>query len=82
MYKTCDLGLSAALVTVGFVLIELNRANEKRVAFMFKDTPDLQEAVTAYFSGILTGPLNNYYSSLRQLKARLYSNDHGDFLNR
>jgi len=72
-YSTTDLGLAAALVACGRLLISVDKDNPRRAVFIFKDTGDLQSLSDSYFDNSLTVQAQGYFESLKRLKTRLYS---------
>lgn len=73
-YYTSDLGLCAALVCVGFELIDLNRDNPRKVGFVFEKKVGLDEVVKDYFSGKLKVSARMLFDNIKAVKNRLYSN--------
>lgn len=74
-YRSYDLGLASALVQVGFALSGLDRNNGKRVEFIFDKTPELEGAVTRFWSGELLVDAQGYFEAIRSIKNRIYSTD-------
>ena len=72
MYSTTDLSL-AAYLSLGLPVLDLNRADPRRVAFEFEDTPDLRSAITSFNSGKSVVEPKKYFNALRDLKNRLYA---------
>ncbi len=68
-----DLGLAAALVSLGHNLQGTNRNNSGRVYFVFKDTPALQTATDAYWNNELNVNARAYSDALKTLKNLIYS---------
>ena len=71
--STFDLGLSAALVSVGFSLVSLDRANLSQVQFIFRRGDEMDEVVNSYWADRLEVKARTYFDSLKMLKNRLYS---------
>jgi Domain of unknown function (DUF5659) len=72
-YATSDLGLAAALVASGHMLVSVNKDNPRRAIFIFKETGDLYSLADNYFNNSLTVYAQGYFESLKRLKTRLYS---------
>ena len=72
-FNTSDLALAATLVELGYSLEQLDRANPRRVSFVFADSVALSAAVNEYWYDQLSVNPRTYFSSLKNLKARLYS---------
>ncbi len=72
-FFTFDMGLSAALISVGFSLVSLDRGNLRKVQFVFRRGDGMDEVVDAYWENRLEGKLRTYFDTLRMLKNRLYS---------
>lgn len=70
---TFDLGLSAALISVGFSLISLDRENLRKVQFVFRKSDGIDNVMEQYWAGQLEGKLRAHFDTLRMLKNRLYS---------
>lgn len=74
IFQTFDLGLAAALISVGFQLLDLNKSNPRKVQFLFKASNELQEAIEDYWSDNLKVNARTYFENLKMLKNRIYSN--------
>lgn len=74
-YRSYDLGLASALVHVGFVLMELDRSNGRKVEFIFEKTPELEDAVSRFWSGKLSVDAQGYFEAIRSVKNRIYSSE-------
>jgi hypothetical protein len=72
-FYTFDLGLSAALVSVGFSLISMDRGNLRKAQFVFRRADGLDDTVAAYWSDSLEVKARTYFDSQKMLKNRLYS---------
>lgn len=67
-----DLGLAAALVSVGHALQNTVRSDGGRVYFVFESTPTLQQDTSAYWSDTLLVGARTYSDSLKSLKSLIY----------
>ena len=72
-FYTFDLGLSAALVSVGFSLVSLDRGNLRKTQFVFRRGDGMDEAIDAYWADRLEVKSRTYFDALKMLKNRLYS---------
>ena len=72
-FLTFDLGLSAALVSVGFPLVSLDRETQNKVQFVFRRGDGMDEAINSYWADHLTVKARSYFDTLKMLKNRLYS---------
>ena len=73
LFCTFDLGLSSALVCVGYSLLTLNRSNLRKVQFVFRRTEELDEDVDAYWNDRLEVKARAHFDTIKMLKNRLYS---------
>lgn len=72
-YFTFDLGLTTALISLGFELLELDKTNPKKVKFLFEENKELNEAVTAYWGDNLPINARTLFDNLKMAKNRIYS---------
>lgn len=72
-FYTFDLGLSAALVSVGFSLVSLDRENLRKVQFVFRRGEEMDGLVDAYWADRLEVKARSYFDAIKMLKNRLYS---------
>ena len=73
LFFTNDLGLCVILVTLGFSLIKLDKAQPQKIRFYFKHTQELEKAVEAYWNNsIKTNPLR-FFNNIKLVKNRMYS---------
>lgn len=72
-FCTFDLGLSTALVSVGFSLVSLNRENLRKIQFIFRRGDGLDKMVDAYWADRLEVKARTYFDAMKMLKNRLYS---------
>ncbi|MCE9643077.1 MAG: DUF5659 domain-containing protein [Candidatus Andersenbacteria bacterium] len=72
-FSTYDLGLAAALITHGFELAEMDRANPKRVLFTFQRShSELEKTINEYLTDQLRLPARRFFDDVRALKNRLH----------
>lgn len=74
-FYTFDLGLSAALICVGFSLVSLDRENLRKVQFVFRRGDGMDDVVDAYWADRLEVKARSYFDATRMLKNRLYSSE-------
>ena len=72
-FFTSDIGCSAALVSLGFEIISLDKEDPQRVRFIFHLTPELRSAIDSYWSNQLTASARTLFENLKMLKNRIYS---------
>ena len=72
-FYTFDLGLSAALVSVGFSLVSLDRENLRKVQFVFRRGDGMDAVIDAYWADRLEVKARTYFDATKMLKNRLYS---------
>lgn len=72
-FYTFDLGLSAALISVGYSLISLDRENLRKVQFVFRRGDGMDDVVDAYWADRLEVKARAYFDTIKMLKNRLYS---------
>lgn len=70
-FKTSDIALVAVLALAAPVE-RIDKANPRRVEFVFLNKPELQETIEKFWRGELRVDPRTYFESLRMLKARLY----------
>lgn len=66
-----DLGLVAALITIGYSPIE-RRKEGRRVLFTFEWNEDLEAIQQDYFNHRLVGDLNTYQANIKSIKSSIY----------
>jgi hypothetical protein len=72
-FSTYDLGLAAALISVGFDLVSLNKQDPHRVLFIFGKKIGIDKRVNDYFSGKLKVSARSLFDNIKMLKNRIYS---------
>ena len=72
-FYTFDLGCSAALISMGFELISLDKQNPRKVLFIFSRKKNIDEVVNDYFSGRLKVSGRVLFDNIKMLKNRIYS---------
>lgn len=74
-FSTFDLGLAAALTTCEYNLIKLDKANPKKIRFVFEGDKDIEQVMLKYWNGKLKVSALSFFNNLKTLKNRLYSNN-------
>ena len=72
-FITYDIGLAAALVTLGYALWDIDKSNPKKSQFIFKRDEHIDKMVNQYWDDKLTLPARSLLDNLKMLKNRLYS---------
>jgi hypothetical protein len=68
-----DLGLSAALASLGFEVQEIERDVSGQAYFIFMETDELGRAVNAYWADTLEVRARHYFDAIKMLKSRIYA---------
>ena len=72
-YSTYDLGIASSLVSKGYELISLDKANRQKVKFIFQNEPGIDELVESYWIDKLEVKARTLFDNIRMLKNRLHS---------
>jgi len=72
-FITYDIGLAAALITLGYALYKVDKIEPKKSQFIFNRDEHIDKMVNDYWDDKLTLPVRSFYDSLKMLKNRLYS---------
>jgi|SRR3989344_4535586 len=70
-----DLGCAAALVTAGFELLTLDRANIRKVRFIFRRGARIKKVADNFWSDRLEQKSRSFWDNIKNLKNRLYSDE-------
>lgn len=73
VFTTYDLGLSTALLCVGFELLTVDKANPRKALFIFKREDGIEDVVDRYFADRLEVKARAFFDHLKALKNKLYS---------
>lgn len=73
VFTTYDLGVSAALLCLGYKLIRLDRDDPRKALFVFRKEPDIDTYANQYFSDQLKVKARSFFDSIKALKNKLYS---------
>lgn len=71
-FTSYELCLGATLIALGIPLDSIDKSSPKRVAFIFKRSPEMDHAVQAFWSKELRLEPNAFWESIRFLKSRIY----------
>ena len=72
-YFTFDLACSAALISVGFELVSLEKSNPHKVQFIFRREPGIEKVVDDYWANRLKLKARSFADNNKMLKNRIYS---------
>lgn len=72
-FLSYDIGLVAALTTLHFELLSLDRTNSRKIGFIFPQTPELEQATQEYFAGRLSVDARSFFENIKMLKNRIFS---------
>ena len=70
---TFDLGAAASLVTAGFELVSLDKANPKKVQFIFRRESGIEKVVDDYWTDRFQVRARAFFDNIKMLKNRIYS---------
>ncbi len=73
VFTTYDLGVSAALLCLGYKLIRLDRDDPRKALFVFRKDADIDSYANQYFSDQLKVKARSFFDSIKALKNKLYS---------
>ena len=73
VYTTYDLGVSAALLCLGFKLQSLTRDDPRKALFVFKREGAIETLANQYFTDQLEVKARSFFDSIKALKNKLYS---------
>lgn len=71
--QTFDLGAAASLITSGFQLISLDKANPRKVQFNFLREAGIEAVLDDYWSNNLEVRARTFFDNMKMLKNRIYS---------
>lgn len=72
IYQTQDIQLAASLCALGMGLLDIDRVNPDRCAFVFRGSQDLMLSVDLYWQRRLSIEPQVLLSALKAIKSRLY----------
>ena len=72
--EVSDLGLASLLVTLHFELVGMERANEKRINFLFVQASGIEKIISDYWAGVeVSVSVQGLFNNQKLLKNRLYA---------
>ena len=74
LFSSYDIGLSTALLCLGFELLALDKDNPRKALFIFKKDEGIEHASNRYFSDRLEVKARSYFDNLKAFKNKLYGN--------
>lgn len=72
-YLTFDLGAAASLITAGFQLVSLDKANPRKVQFIFRREIGIEKVVDDYWADRLKVKARAFFDNIKACKNRIYS---------
>jgi len=72
-FITFDIGLAAALITLGYLLWDVDKSNPKKSQFIFRRDDQIDKMITQYWDDKLILPARSLLDNQKMLKNRLYS---------
>jgi hypothetical protein len=72
-FYTFDLGCSAALISASFELVSLDKANPRKVQFIFRREIGIEKVVDDYWADRLEVKARAFFDNVKMLKNRIYS---------
>jgi len=72
-FYTFDLGCASALVSADFELVSLDKTNPKKVRFVFRREPGIENVVDEYWADRLEVKARTFFDNVKMLKNRIYS---------
>jgi hypothetical protein len=73
IYSTYDLGVSSALLCVGYELLSVERDNPKKSLFIFRKSTGIEGIANNYFADKLELRARSFFDAIKALKNKLYS---------
>ena len=73
VFTTYDLGVSSALLCIGFELLSLDKGNPRKALFVFKREDGIEDFANQYFTDQLEVKARSFFDALKALKNKLYS---------
>lgn len=73
VFATYDLGCAAALITAGFAVVSLDKANPRKAQFFFRREIGIEDVVDDYWADRLEVKARAFFDNTKMLKNRIYS---------
>ncbi len=72
-FTTYDLGVSTALLCIGYKLLTVEKDDPRKALFVFEKEDGIEQDANSYFSNELEVLARSYFDHLKALKNKLYS---------
>lgn len=72
-FEVRDLGLCGALLLGNFKLLNLDKTNPRKTIFLFQYEESIKQAVEDYFSNNFQVDALEFFTTLKNLKNRIYT---------
>jgi len=72
-FTTYDLGVSTALLCIGYKLLTVEKDDPRKALFVFEKEDGIEQDANSYFSNQLEVLARSYFDHLKALKNKLYS---------
>jgi hypothetical protein len=72
-FLTFDLNLASVLITLGYELLVMDKANPRKVKFIFKREKNIEQVMADYFDDKIKLPAQSLFNNQKNLKNRIYS---------
>jgi len=73
IYTNYDLGVTSALLCLGFRLLSVEKGNPRKALFVFKRDDGIEDFANQYFANTLELKARSFFDALKALKNRIYS---------
>ena len=73
VFTNYDLGVSAALLCLGYELLSVDKTNPRKALFVFKKQAGIEDIANRYFADRLEVKARSFFDHLKALKNKLYS---------
>ncbi len=73
-FTSFDLGLCAGLMSLGYILVHIDKTKGKKALFMFENSNEIVESAQMYWRGELQVDALTYFNAMKAIKNQLYSN--------
>ena len=70
-----DLCVASVLMTLGYKLLKTDKANPKKVVFVFESDEDIQKVINDYWNDEIKLPAQTLLNNQKLLKNRIWSTD-------
>lgn len=73
VFSSFDLGMSAALESIGFKILHIDKKNRSKALFLFENSDEIVEAAQSYWRKELSIDALTYFECMKKIKNQLYS---------